>query len=404
MAHKRHKTNDPKQIGIKKIFRYIHLWLGLAASLVICVSMLGAAVFVWEEDLTDMYYSELVFADTVGLERLPPSRLFTAVKEKYPDRIWTFLEAKSTDGRNTIIRAYKTAENPGWLWTSGIEYYDMAYVNPYTGRVAGYIDRKNDWISLARFLHQNLLLKSSIGREIIAASALIMIFQALSGLYLWWPKKRKALKQRLTIRWKAHFKRLNWDFHSIGGFYTYLFMIFFAATGLTWSYQWWASGMFALMGSSKEEAFQKPAPPEITVCDFDLPMDIAYSNLVSRRPDWKEMYFAIPQPSRENGIIYTEAYYDDSSTGWQAMDHYTYNPNDGSLHHSLTQDQKLLAEKWRHSNYALHVGSIYGLPSKIIAFICALFFATLPISGFLIYWNRNSKSRKAKKRKKVLTA
>ncbi|MEL6802614.1 MAG: PepSY-associated TM helix domain-containing protein, partial [Bacteroidota bacterium] len=53
-------------------------------------------------------------------------------------------------------------------------------------------------------------------------------------------------------------------------------------------------------------------------------------------------------------------------------------------------------EKWRNNNYEMHVGSIYGLPTKIIACLSALIFGMLPISGFLIWWGRQKKRPKPK--------
>ena len=44
-------------------------------------------------------------------------------------------------------------------------------------------------------------------------------------------------------------------------------------------------------------------------------------------------------------------------------------------------------------NYDIHVGAILGLPGKIIAFLVALISASLPITGFLIWWNKRKKKK-----------
>ena len=82
-----------------------------------------------------------------------------------------------------------------------------------------------------------------------------------------------------------------------------------------------------------------------------------------------------------------------TGSGWDEWDQYTYNSKSGEMYHAFTQSKKRLGEKWRTSNYAMHTGSIYGLPTKILASLISLFCAFLPISGFLIWWGRKRKKK-----------
>ncbi|MDJ1486156.1 PepSY domain-containing protein [Cytophagaceae bacterium YF14B1] len=63
------------------------------------------------------------------------------------------------------------------------------------------------------------------------------------------------------------------------------------------------------------------------------------------------------------------------------------------MFHQRRQEDKTLGAKWRNSNYAIHTGSIYGLPTKLLATLAALFLASLPVTGFLIWKGRNKKTR-----------
>ncbi|MEM1323206.1 MAG: PepSY-associated TM helix domain-containing protein [Bacteroidota bacterium] len=384
---------------MKKILGWLHLYLGLVAGLVVFVSMLGAAIFAWEEELTNWYYADLVYADTIGTETLPPSQLYAAVEAAYPGKNFTFLKVDRAPNKNYALRSYKGAEEPGWTWASGVAHYYVSYVNPYTGKVAGHIDKKRDWIMLARFLHQNLLLKHSIGTQIVGAAALIMVALALSGLYLWWPKNRKILRQRLKIKWGARFKRVNWDYHSVGGFYTHLFILFFACTGLVWSYKWWSNSVYRMLGNDPKEVFVRPKSPQLDGCDQTAIIDLAFADAQTRRPDWYKLYLNVPRAKSKKGTISARLYFHHPESWWETNDVYYYHPETGALHHAHKHDEKLLGEKWRNSNYAMHVGSIYGWPTKVIASLCALFFATLPISGFLIWWGRKKKKSRSASRK-----
>ncbi|RYD70902.1 MAG: PepSY domain-containing protein, partial [Sphingobacteriales bacterium] len=53
-----------------------------------------------------------------------------------------------------------------------------------------------------------------------------------------------------------------------------------------------------------------------------------------------------------------------------------------------------VADKIMRMNYDIHVGSIAGLPGKIIAFFASLIAASMPITGVLIWIGRNKKKKK----------
>jgi uncharacterized iron-regulated membrane protein len=55
---------------------------------------------------------------------------------------------------------------------------------------------------------------------------------------------------------------------------------------------------------------------------------------------------------------------------------------------------KPAGEKFIGMNYDIHVGAILGWPTKILAFVASLVCATLPVTGFFIWWNRLKKNKK----------
>lgn len=48
-------------------------------------------------------------------------------------------------------------------------------------------------------------------------------------------------------------------------------------------------------------------------------------------------------------------------------------------------------------NYDIHVGSILGFPGKVLAFLASLIGASLPITGYLIWYGRKFKKKGKKK-------
>jgi uncharacterized iron-regulated membrane protein len=377
----------------KKVIGQVHLWLGLLAGAVVLVSMLAAAVFVWEEELTDLYYRDLVFADAVRPEQLPLSQLWENAQAALPGRELGGVEIQHDRARNFVFSSYRKAETPGFSWMSGLEYMDLVYVNPYTGQVAGMVDKRYDWIFMTRMLHQCLLLRQEVGHLVVGVATLIVLALALTGLVLWWPRNKAALRQRFTVKWNARWRRVNYDVHNVGGFYTHLFMILFAVTGLVWTFKWWTNGIYRILGNDPATVFAKHAPPVLTGQQDPSAIDLAYMDLQARKPNWASLYLDRPGQEEEEGEISAFVRYNEGS-GWDESDSYYYHPETGELHWARTHAQKLLGEKWRNSNYAIHVGSIYGLPTKLLACFVTLFCASLPVSGFLVWWGRRKKKKK----------
>ena len=63
-----------------------------------------------------------------------------------------------------------------------------------------------------------------------------------------------------------------------------------------------------------------------------------------------------------------------------------------------------VADRLIRMNYDLHTGAIAGLPGKTLAFLASLIVASLPITGFMIWWGRRKKTKKRARRPPVAEA
>ncbi|WKN43015.1 PepSY-associated TM helix domain-containing protein [Tunicatimonas pelagia] len=376
----------------KKLIGQVHLWLGFLAGLVVVISMTAAAIFVWEEELTDWYYGDYVFVEE-QTTRQPMAALFAAARKALPDKEVYGVEVFNEPERAYLFTAFQ--RNPdagGWTFWDDYQYWDKVYVNPYTGEVTGTVNMLTNWIELTRRLHQNLLLRYAIGHWIVGVATLIILVMVITGLVLWWPRNRKVLRHRLKIKWNARWRRVNYDIHNVGGFYSYLFITILAATGLVWTFDWWSDGIYRLLGNDPEEIFAKP--PELVRFGPtpESAINLAWQDAQQQRSSWQRIYFNLPKSVEKGGISAFVEF--DGSSGWQESDQYLYQPETGNIHFRRQHENKLLGEKWRNSNYPIHVGSIYGLSTKILACLTALFCASLPITGFYIWLGRRKKKPK----------
>lgn len=76
----------------------------------------------------------------------------------------------------------------------------------------------------------------------------------LTGLVLRWPKRQNR-RQRFSIKWRARWRRVNYDLHSVLGFYALWLGLMLAITGLVWGYNWFGEGLYHITGGDKSLSF-----------------------------------------------------------------------------------------------------------------------------------------------------
>ncbi len=360
---------------IKKSIRKIHLWLGLASGLIVFIVALTGSLLVFEEEIDSFLHSEFYEVEAIEAAKKPIDEAILNLKKTYAidsiQRIYTFDEAKKT---SLIIAKNKDRKT---------FYYA---INPYTAEIVGNIEQKKHFFTLINQLHRNLLLGKA-GKLITGISCLVFITLLISGLFLWWPKKRKNLKQRLTIKWNASFKRINWDFHSTLGFYSFIFLLIIALTGLTWSFKWFENSLYYLAdGIAQKPSIKVANPPKSEVL---LNQTYFYQNIIDETnkifPYQGNVQIRMPNDA-VNSILVTKENTEKvipNQSSIAYFDRYTAKNIQTKPYESFSRGDKL-----RRIIYPIHTGSIYGLTTKIIAFLVCLFAITAPITGFLIWWGR----------------
>jgi uncharacterized iron-regulated membrane protein len=380
---------------IRKIFGKVHLWLGLTSGLIVFISILPASIFVWDEELTNWWYADYVYVEPKET-KLPLSELLQIAQNEFPKKEVLWMDIHNNPNKSYIFQTYKQAENPGLTFFSELEYWNEIYVNPYSGEVLGVVDIRYDWIYLCRMIHQQLLLNYEIGHWPVAIATLIIFVMLFSGIVLWWPRNINAIKQRFTIKWKnVRWRRKNYDLHNVGGFYTTFFIFILASTGLVWSFTWWTNGIYRILGDNPKEVFQneKHIIPSLTLFESTNALDNVLINLIHHKPNAQLFSISIDKDENRNLKEYSAWITYDEKSLWEESDYLFFHPNTGEIIHKVTHGDKSLGEKWRNSNYAIHVGSIWGVPTKIVASMVSLICAFLPISGFLIWYGRRKKRK-----------
>lgn len=363
---------------LKKNIGKLHLWLGLTSGLIVFIVALTGSLLVFEEEIDSFINPEFYKVSNIGTKKMAVDLYIKDIKQKYGmkelDRIQTF-----EDPERTVIITGSATHKKDLIFS----------VDPYTGKVLGTVPQKSRFFSIILDLHRHLILGKT-GKFITGSSCLIFIFMLLSGLVLWWPKKIKNLKQRLTIKWGSSFKRINWDFHSTFGFYTFLFLLIISLTGLTWSFKWFESGIYLLAdGTTKKPSAKVENPTKI---DPQLDKTYFFQNILSKTDSiykYKgDTQIRLPSDTI-NSIMVIKLNLEKSIPNISSMvyfDTYTGKSLKVKPYESFSNGEKI-----RRLIYPIHTGSIYGYPTKILAFIVCLFALTLPITGLIIWLGRKKK-------------
>lgn len=90
---------------------------------------------------------------------------------------------------------------------------------------------KRDFFSYVTKFHTGLLM-GSVGKLIITYTTLFFVFILLSGIFIFLPGNGKQLRQRFMVEWGKGAKRRLFDLHVSLGWWTLLWLLLLAVTGL----------------------------------------------------------------------------------------------------------------------------------------------------------------------------
>jgi uncharacterized iron-regulated membrane protein len=278
------------------------------------------------------------------------------------------------------------------------DYYDIIYINPYDGKVLKVRDEARDFFRIVLMGHYYLFLPPNIGQPLVAYTTLLFFIIVISGLIIWIPKQWRVLKQRLTIKWNAKWRRLNYDLHQVVGIYTFLFSLVFIVTGLMWGLQWFREGVYNGLSEKKYVEYYEPqsiVPASRLVSRLSLQekIDFLWNKLRSTYPSIGSLEMHFPEDSTHSISV---NFNPDISTLWKIdylyFNQYTLEPIEVDHPWGKIANASKVDLIYR-MNYDIHVGAIGGLTGKVIAFVISLLIASLPITGSLLWIGKKYKNK-----------
>lgn len=387
---------------MKKAFRKIHLWLSVPFGLIITVICLSGAALVFEDEVTELCRRDLYYVEKVSGAPLPVEYLIEKVAGTLPDSVAVTGVSISSDAE----RAYQVnLSKPRRA---------SVYVDQYTGEVKGRHERAPFFLTmfkLHRWLLDGMKPDGGIfwGKMIVGVSTLMFVFVLISGIVIWWPRTKKALKNSLKIAVGKGRRRFWYDLHVAGSMYALVLLLAMALTGLTWSFSWYRAGFYKVFGVEMKQRAGHGALQTVhgTPQTAHGTPQTAHGGKSGRNSAeegrgnrehtspyacWQQVY----EELKAHNAGYKQITVSNGSASvsferfgnQRAADRYAFNPQDGEITEVTLYKDTDASGKMRGWIYSVHVGSWGGMFTRILTFIAALLGGTLPLTGYYLWLRR----------------
>lgn len=384
---------------MRKLVFHIHWLLGVTAGLVLAIVGITGAMMSFERPIMEAISPSIVRVEVVG-ERLSPDALIERFhSQQLQARVEQVTFWPDAQRSAQLRLAPKAGERRG----------ESLYINPYSGAVLGKITGEQ-FFQTVRSLHRWLLIPSqegsiNIGRQITGFCAFSLLFFALSGLYLRWPRRALNWRNWFCIDFSLKGRNFYWALHSVIGTWVLVIYLLLALTGLTWSYSWFKNGAALLLtGEPVQERRSGPGGREagpgmradVQVQPASASVDLAWKTFVNSA-DYEFRFASVTVPrSAADPVLISYVAPDANSDRHRSA--ISINAHSGAvLSEQPYMPQTPLGKRIMQGIYELHTGEWFGTPGLIINMLASLLMPLFTITGLLLYIDRRHKKRKTKR-------
>ena len=379
---------------MRKLFAKIHLWLSIPFGIIIAIVCLTGAILVFETEILEICYPSRYFVKEVKGEPLPPAALLNAARQQLPDSVKINGLRVMQDPKRTyqvVLPGKKAA----------------AFINPYTAEITGIDDGQGFFMQMMR-LHRWLLDtykrdgSFALGKAVVGYSTLVLAFILISGLVIWYPRNKKALKNRLKIKTKAGWYRFFYDLHVSGGFYATLLLLVLTLTGLTWSFGWYRDAFYTVFGVETAQTqghTQAPASSDLKGKSGERgTRERGSKEKITNYTQWATVLADLQNRyPRYNSITIQDGSATVSAAQYgntRGSDRYIFDPANGEITDVQLYKDLPNSGKIRGWIYSVHVGSWGGLTTRILSCLVSFLGAVFAITGYYFWIKKKIRKKK----------
>ncbi|EPF6760996.1 PepSY domain-containing protein [Acinetobacter baumannii] len=371
----------------KKFLFQIHWFLGISAGLILSIMGVTGAIYSYDQQILKWVNTDSYVVQAQSSPKLTPAQLYQHFTTIQPEIKINSITIAKDPTASSVVNIEKEGERRG---------YNMM-VNPYTAQVLPEVQGRK-LLLLIQQIHRNLT-AGEFGKQITGACALMLIYFVLSGLYLRWPKKHSA-RQWLAVKPKLKGRNFIWDLHAVVGTWVIVFYLLFACTGLYWSYDWWRSGMFKVLGVEQPKmqghsgsGRNKDQLPKIQLDNAQLITALnqtwsGFNNQIGR--DYSTL--TVNLPKKDDGKIEL-SFVDAKPQHERARNQAVYNYKTANIEKMELYEDKKLNQKIMSSMLPVHRGSFFGPVYQFVAMLASLAMPLFFVTGWMLYLKRRKQKK-----------
>ena len=233
-------THPPHPRRLRHALKTLHLWLGLSLGVLLSLVMLAGGVLLFEQPLLAMAHPELVGREVPA--QAAQARALSVILASDEGR-----QLRSMAMPTDALSAFEGTAKNGDRY-----YFDALDGHPVLVRHAN-----RDPLLILLEWHTHLL-SGSTGETLLGVVAFTGLFMLLSGAWLYWPGRRRALTH---LKPHAHPPILRWaSWHRMVGVVAFPLLLVTIGTGTTMAYRGAVrTGLIQLFGEA-----QPARPPKMS--------------------------------------------------------------------------------------------------------------------------------------------
>lgn len=378
---------------MKKINKVVHLWLSIPAGIFITIMCFTGSMLVFQEEILHLLHPGWYIVGEHSEEVLPLDIIVEKVNAQLSGDTVTAVQV-SSNPEQTYVATLSSGQR------------SHAYINPYTGEITGYYNYRKGFFFEVMRLHRWMLLKDMpTGRLITGVSTIFFVFILISGVVIWWPSKSKFDKSFFLIKRGSSKQRKLIDLHRILGVYTTVLLLLLSLTGLMWSFDWYKSGVAGLFrieyrtggnggnhggagsgGQQGNRNRQQQGKSKTDENEFHSGHTYVWQQTLTAAKaeitDYQYIRLA------DNGTITVLT---NNAPHSRATDSYSYNSREETVSLVSKYGDKRNGNYMMTWAYALHAGTWGGMFGKVITFLASLIGASLPVTGYWLWYRRKKR-------------
>ncbi|HZH59940.1 MAG TPA: PepSY domain-containing protein [Metabacillus sp.] len=372
-----------------------HFYAGLIFAPFLIILSVTGSIYLFKPEIEQMLYKEYYEVTPQG-EKIPASLQIDEVLKIYPDAVVTKYRPGEDATRSSEITI-----------TSNQESYTV-FIDPYTGQSLGLLNNEDRIMDKIEEFHGELM-AGTIGDRIVELVACWAIVLIVTGLYLWFPRKKGGLLGILVPRFHKGKKILRRDLHAIPAVWITGGMLFLIMTGLPWSGFW--GNQFQSVVTNTGQGY----PPSVWI--GSAPISTIQTEDIADVP-WAAETLDVPKSTLEGFVqlsiddvvsianrigvhpSYTVIYPRDKE-GVFTLTAFPPKAQDEVTVHIDQYSGAVLAD-YRYDHYGpigkivawgitLHKGTQFGLLNQLVSLIICLGIIFVVCSGFYLWWKRKPK-------------